>query len=238
MAAPDQSTVRNRLLALMAPADFALLAPHLEFAKLPKGSVIAEPDQVIANVVFMESGVGSIVAVSREGHEVEAGLFGRDGMAPIDPIVGSDRTPNRIIVQVADDCWRIEREAFSSALDASPALRLFLMRWVQALGAQTTYTALSNAVHPVEERLARWILMCDDRLDSSEIALTHEFISIMLAVRRPSVTTALHVLEGNGFIRTERGSITVRNRGALEDFAADAYGKPEAEYRRLVGPMR
>jgi hypothetical protein len=80
--------------------------------------------------------------------------------------------------------------------------------------------------------------MCDDRVDGSKLELTHEFISLMLAVRRPSVTTALHVLEGNGFIRSERGCIIIRNRQALEDFAKDAYGKPEAEYRRLIGPLQ
>lgn len=102
---------------------------------------------------------------------------------------------------------------------------------------QTSYTALSNAVHPVDERLARWLLMCHDRVDGDELALTHEFLSLMLAVRRPSVTTALHVLEGNRFITAERGYITIRDRRRLEEFAGDAYGRPEAEYKRLIGPM-
>ena len=79
--------------------------------------------------------------------------------------------------------------------------------------------------------------MCDDRMDGRELALTHEYLSVMLAVRRPSVTTALHVLEGNGFIRTERGSLIVRDRNSLEQFAGDAYGKPEAVYRELIGSM-
>lgn len=96
---------------------------------------------------------------------------------------------------------------------------------------------MSNAVHPIDERLARWLLMCHDRTIGNEMALTHEFLSIMLAVRRPSVTTALHVLEGNGFIQAERGYITVRDRHGLEDFARDSYGRPDAEYRRLIGPL-
>jgi CRP-like cAMP-binding protein len=86
----------------------------------------------------------------------------------------------------------------------------------------------------VNERLARWILMCHDRISGDELSLTHEYISVMLAVRRPSVTTALHVLEGNGFIRSTRGIVTIRNRTALEEFARDAYGRPEEEYRRLM----
>jgi CRP-like cAMP-binding protein len=233
-----QAAARNRLLALMSPDDFAHLAPHLEPVQYARGIVLAVPDQSIRDVVFLERGVGSIVAVSPEGNEVEAGMFGREGMGPVDPIVGSDRTPHKILIQVADEGWRVEREVFSHVLEDRPTLRLFLMRWVQALAAQTSFTALSNAVHPIEERLARWLLMCDDRIDTGDMMLTHEFISIMLAVRRPSITTALHVLEGNGFVRTERGCIIVRNRRALEEFARDAYGKPESEYRRLIGPMR
>jgi CRP-like cAMP-binding protein len=109
------------------------------------------------------------------------------------------------------------------------------LRFAHAMTVQAHYTGLSNAVHPIDERLARWLLMCDDRTDGGKLELTHDFLSIMLAVRRPSVTTALHVLEGNGFIRSERGCIIIRNRRALEEFAGDAYGKPEAEYRRLMG---
>ena len=222
----------------MTSEDFNLLAPHLAWVALEKGFVIARPGEPIEHVYFMESGVGSSVAVSPEGHEVEAGLFGRDSVSPTDLVMGSDRTLNRIFIQVADDAWRIGQEPFLAALNASPSLRNLLTRYVQTLAIQTTYTALSNAVHPIDERLARWILMCDDRSDDSRFALTHEFMSIMLAVRRPSVTTSLHVLEGNGFITSERGCIIVRNRQALEAFAGDAYGKPEAEYRRLIGDMR
>ena len=115
---------------------------------------------------------------------------------------------------------------------------MLLLRFVQALSTQTAFTALSNAVHQIDERLARWILMCDDRLDGADMPLTHEFMSIMLAVRRPSVTTALHILEGNRLIRAERGCIVVRDRAGLEEFAGDSYGVPEREYERLIGPLR
>ena len=234
---PSQTEVRNRLLALMPADDFAALAPHLEWVQLDKGHVIVEPGEVIGHVYFLESGVGSIVACSPEGLQVEAGLFGIDGFSPVEVVLGSDRSPHRIIIQVADDSWRIPAQVLRQAVEASPSLRGLLLRYVLALNTQSSFTALSNAMHPIEERLARWILMCDDRTDVSEMPLTHEFISIMLGVRRPSVTTALHVLEGNRFIRSERGVITVTNRQALQEFAGDAYGQPEAEYERLIGPL-
>ena len=222
----------------MTPDDFARLSPHLEFVQLPQAYVIVEADAVIEFAYFMETRVGSIVAVSPEGLQVEAGIFGREGMAPTSLIMGGDTSVHRINIQISDDAWRIAKAPFLAVFDQSATLRDLLLRYAQTLIVQTGFTALSNAVHPIDERLARWILMCDDRLEGRDLQLTHEYMSIMLAVRRPSVTTALHVLEGNGLIRAERGCVTVRDRKALELFAGDSYGKPEAEYERLLGPLR
>jgi CRP-like cAMP-binding protein len=152
-------------------------------------------------------------------------------MGPTAAVMGADRMAHRSLIQVPGEGHRILRTALVDALERSASLRALLLRFAQVQGVQTSYTALSNAVHPINERLARWLLMCHDRHDSDEIPLTHEFLSIMLAVRRPSVTTALHVLEGNRFIRAERGYVTIRNRTALEEFAGDSYGKPEAGAR-------
>ena len=235
---PDQTRHRNRLLYMLPPDDYGRLAPHLESVQLPKGFVITEPDQPIAHVYFPEAGIGSIIARSPEGQQVEAGLFGVDGFSPVEVALGSDSSPHHIVIQVADDAYRLPVDMLREAADASPTLRRLLLRYVQTLTTQSVFTALSNAMHSVDERLARWILMCDDRTATHEIALTHGFIAIMLGVRRPSVTTSLHVLEGKGFIRTERSCITVVRRRELEEFAGDAYGRPEAEYARLLGPLR
>ncbi|RYF03393.1 MAG: helix-turn-helix domain-containing protein, partial [Oxalobacteraceae bacterium] len=107
-----------------------------------------------------------------------------------------------------------------------------------AYATQTTYTALSNAVHTIEERLARWLLMSHDRQDENAIPLTHEFMALMLGVRRPSVTIALHSLEGLGLIKANRGVVTIKQRAELEEFACASYGVPEMEYERLIGPLR
>ena len=237
MPTPSQRDVRNRLLTLMSPDDYGLLAPHLAPVDLPKSTVLAEPDQAISYIYFMDTGVGSVLGLTPEGQEVEIGLFGRDGVIPTGPLLGSDQIPHRVVVQIAGAGWSLPLGVIQSAMGQSLSLRGLMLLWVQCFATQSAYTAVSNAVHPIDERLARWILMCDDRCDG-DIRLTHEYLAVMLAVRRPSVTTSLHVLEGNGFIRSERGCIVVRNRAALEDFARDAYGKPEAEYRRLIGSMR
>lgn len=233
-----QSNVRNRLLRLLPEADFASLAPHLDHVDLPRGFQMAPPNQPITHYYFHDTGIASIVAVSPEGERAEVGLVGRDGVVPAAAILQSSSSPHDIFVQVAGDGHRIAADAFEMALATNSSLLGLCLRFVNTLATQSAHTALSNAVHHVDERLARWILMSHDRADGPQIALTHEFLAIMLAVRRPSVTTALHVLEGNRLIYADRGLVTVRDRPGLESFAADAYGVPEKEYARLIGSMQ
>ena len=235
---PTQDAMRNRLLALMAPDDFARLSPHLGPVEMERGYLLAAPEVPIPTVYFVESGVVSIVATSPEGLEIEAGIFGREGFGPSAPLMDVDRISTRTYTQVPGDAWAVPTAAFTTAVGESASLRNLLGRYVQTLILQTAQTALSNGVHPIDERLARWLLMVDDRVDGGEFPLTHEFMAIMLGVRRPSVTTSLHVLEGNHFIRSQRGRVQIVNRAAMEQFAGDSYGKPEAAYLRTLGPMR
>ena len=234
----DQSTIGNRLLATLHSEDFERLAPHLEPIDLPKDFEIARMGQPHARCYLPSSGIGSIVAITPEGQRAEVGMVGREGVLPIAPLLYSGFSSSDIVMQVAGYGHSISCEVLQDLVAERPGLRSVFMHFVQTLSTQTSYTALSNAVHHVEERLARWILMCHDRADNGTIALTHDYISVMLAVRRPSVTTALHVLEGNKLIYSERGLITIRDREALQSFAADAYGMPEREYARLIGSMR
>jgi len=234
---PARSSYQNRLLNLLSEDEFAAIAPHLEPMDLPKAFQIARPNQPIDHYYFMEQGIGSIITASPEGLKSEVGLIGRDGIIPTAALLESDTSVYDVVVQVEGRGHRIGREALKAILADNPGVRRLLLRFVQTITTQTAHTALSNSVHRVEERLARWLLMCHDRMPGDQMALTHEYISIMLAVRRPSVTTALHMLEGNRLIYATRGLITIRDRLALERFAADAYGAPEAEYRRLLGPL-
>ena len=232
-----QSAMSNRLLRRLSATDFALLDGSLEPVACPQAKLLAERGVPFPYIYFLERGIASVVVCSPEGQVTEGGLIGREGFVAPAIALGSDRVTTNIGMQVPGHGYQMERAAFVSAMHQSMTLRDTLLRFVQAMIVQTTYTALANAVHQVDERLTRWLLMCHDRSDGDDIALTHEFMSIMLSVRRPSVTNALHVLEGNGFIANDRGNITIRNRGAMEDFAGDTYGAPEAEYRRLLGPL-
>jgi CRP-like cAMP-binding protein len=145
-----------------------------------------------------------------------------------------DRTALSSIIQVAGSAWRIDAEDFSELLHTQPSLNEITLRYKEAVSIQFAYTALSHGSFTIEERLARWLLMSQDRSQRETIPMVHEFLAMMLAVRRSGVTTATHVLEGLGAIRASRGSITIRSREKLLEIAGESYGVPEAEYDRLM----
>jgi CRP-like cAMP-binding protein len=226
--------MRNQLLAILPQGDYRQIAPDLEYVELPRGVLLTKADEPIEYVYYLTSGIGSLVASTPEGNRAEAGIFGKEGYIPTSAAMGVELSVYDVILQIEGDAYRMGFGAFRKWMDQNRNFARVMIRCIEAFSIQLTYTAVSNAVHGVDERLARWLLMCHDRVEGNQIPLTHEFISLMLAVRRPSVTTSLHILEGNGFIRSVRGHITIRNREALEEFARDAYGKPEEEYRRLM----
>jgi CRP-like cAMP-binding protein len=225
---------RNRILAQLPTEELQALAPHLEPIELEIGFLLVSAGRKVDYVYFLEGGLGSVVAVSPKGEKAEAGMFGLEGFAPTPPVVGFDISINEVVIQSPGKAHRIQVASLWKLIEHCRVLTSLLQRASHNLATQVSYTALSNGIHHIDVRLARWLLMCQDRV-GSEIEITHSYIALMLAVRRPSVTDALHVLEGNGFIRSERKRVIIRNRPALEDFAGGAYGKPEDEYKLLFG---
>jgi CRP-like cAMP-binding protein len=238
MSELSRSTVRNQLLAALSDDDFAILKERLEPVPLSRGNVLIQPNVPIEYVYFFEAGVTSIVANTSGGRRIEIGLAGWDGMAGTPILLGVDRTPHETFMQVSGSALRIKASELRELIQQSPSLNELLLRYVQAFSIQTAHTALSNGSYNIGERLARWLLMCHDRLDGDELPLTHEFIAVMLGVRRAGVTEAMHILEGQHIIRAVRGNILVLDRAKLEEAAGDSYGTPEVEYRRLIGPLR
>jgi CRP-like cAMP-binding protein len=230
---PHFPKFQNRLLAQLPAGEMAALLPHLELIELPLGFRIVQAAHKIDYVYFLEGGLGSIVTVSPKGQKAEAGMFGWEGFAPTPPAVGFGQCLHEVIIQSPGYGHRIKLPSLWMLTKHCPFLANQLSRSSHNLATQVSYTALSNGVHKINVRLARWLLMCQDRLGGNEIVITHDYIALMLAIRRPSVTTALHVLEGKSFIRSARKLVTIRNRRAMEDFACDAYGEPEKEYRQL-----
>lgn len=235
---PTQSFVRNDLLSALSPEAYDLLRPHLEPVPLDRGLELVRAGERFEHVHFIEHGIGSMLVGSAATGRVEAGIFGREGTSGMTVVLGGTHAAHTILIQVAGDGYRIDTGVFGRIVADARAVREPMLAYVQTMMMQASFTALSNVTQTVEERLTRWLLMCDDRVDGGEIPLTHEYLSIMLAVQRPSVTTALHVIEGKRMIRATRGSIAILDRPALLAVAGDAYGAPEAEYARLLGEFR
>ena len=225
----------NNLLSRLSTDDFDLLAPHLESVALGLRKSLETPNKQIEAAYFPEAGIASVVAIQSSGKRVEVGLIGREGMTGLPIVLGNHRSPNATYMQVPGAGVRISATDLSTAMRSSGSLRDSLLKFVQAFGVQTTQTAICNAQSRLDARLARWLLMAHDRTGDNKLPLTHEFLSLMLGVRRSGVTQALHVLRNRALISYGRGQITVNNREGLERVAGDAYGIPESEYRRLIG---
>ncbi|MDT9599377.1 Crp/Fnr family transcriptional regulator [Sphingosinicella rhizophila] len=234
---PDQSFTRNAILSSLLPADWTLLQPHLQRIELSRGFEFFAADTPVEHVYFLEGGVASIVCECG-GEEVEVGLVGREGFTASFMLMGTDRSPDKSFVQIDDStALRIGADRLAEMVAESASLRARLLLFNHVLSVQCARTAAANASAEIPQRLARWLLMCHDRVGGDVLNLTHEFMSMMLAVRRAGVTVTLHLLEGVGAISARRGEVTIRNRGKLEDMAGEIYGVPEAEYRRLLGPL-
>jgi CRP-like cAMP-binding protein len=219
----------------MDPADFITLWPHLSHVALARGEPLVEPEQTIQYAWFLEDGIASVVVTTALGHQSEVGIVGRDGVVDMATVLGADRASHRCFIQLPGQAYRLSSTVLQAALDGSATLRALLMGYAHSFMTQVAGTALANASYTVEQRLARWLLMCHDRVDGDEIAMTHEFLSLMLNVRRAGVTVAVRALETAGFLDGRRGIITIVDRTALEKFATDSYGGPEAVYERLIG---
>jgi CRP-like cAMP-binding protein len=225
---------RNHLLSSLSDADFALIKNGLQTAELGHRLSLEERNRPIEKVYFPEHGIASVVAVSGE-EQVEAGIIGREGVTGTSVILGDDRSVNATFIQVAGSGLSLESSVLRKAMQKSQSLRTLFLRFVQAFMTQMSHTALANGRAKVEERLARWLLMAHDRLDGKELPLTHEFLALMLGVRRAGVTTALQGLENHAYVSVKRGLIMMEDREGLVKFAGALYGVPEAEYRRLTG---
>ena len=225
----------NRLLAALSPTDLALLQPHLRFLAVAVRHDIEQPNRRIDAVYFMDAGIASVVAVQPDETQVEVGLIGPEGMIGTAVVLGGDQSPHSTYIQVAGEAQRIEADQLRKAMRASGSLHAVLLKYVQVFMAQTTHTAIANARAQIDRRLARWILMAHDRTGNKTLPLTHEFLALMLGVRRPGVTEAPQSLKRQKLIETGRHQIVVLSRKGIEKVAGNSYGVPENEYRRLIG---
>src|SRR5436190_1255708 len=216
----------NRILSRLSRQDFALLEPHLEPVDLPVRKPLEARRKRIDQVYFIESGFASVVANGTDKPSIEVGIIGREGMTGLAVVLGNERAQHATYIQVAGKGLRISAAHLREADERRTTLHRAMLRYAHAFLAQTTATALANGRSKIEERLARWLLMADDRIDSDELPLTHEFLGLMLGTHRPGVTIALQALEKVGLISTRRSHITIVDRKRLEKSANGAYVRP------------
>jgi CRP-like cAMP-binding protein len=232
------NTTSNRLLNFLSANDRAILAPHLERVSMVPRNVLEEADQEIEQIYFPEDGVASVVGASPSMGAHEIGMIGKEGMTGLMVVLGNDRTPLRTFVQVAGSALVMEAEQLRTVMAQSPSIRDVMLMYVQVFLIQTSSTALANAAALLPQRLARWLLMCEDRTSSKHIPITHEFLSIMLGVQRPGVTIVMNELEERGLIKGDRGLVHILDRPTLIQVADGSYGLAEKEYELLFSRTR
>jgi len=215
--------IRNRILLSIPDGEYRRVRPHLEEVELPRRASLQEPLERTRHAYFLDQGLASIVVAMRGGRDVEAGVVGREGMVGTVLAVGLKTSPLRVVMQIGGRGLRISEKALASVLRAAPDLKTRLGRYAVLQGMQVAQTAACNRLHEVSRRLARWLLMAQDRTGSHTLALTHQFLAIMLGTDRPSVTLAARALQDRKAISYRRASVKVVNRKRLESLCCECY---------------
>jgi CRP-like cAMP-binding protein len=219
----EGTPIANKLLLSIPDREFNLLLPKLEFLELPRYQILHEPGQRIEFDYFLNRGMASLVILTRDGRSVEVAIVGREGLVGTPVAVGLERGPYRAIVQIAASGFRVRANILAEILPKSPELRVILNRYVLIQGLQVAQIAACNRLHEIEQRLARWLLMCQDRIESELLPVTHDFLAQMLGTGRPSVSLAAGILQRSGIIENVRGAVKIVDRKQLEYAACECY---------------
>jgi CRP-like cAMP-binding protein len=225
----------NRILNALTPSEFENLSPHLDSVNLSRGEILYRPEQPVTHVYFPNRGTVSLVSSFEDGDMVEVGMVGSEGMFGVCVFLGSVTTPLTAQVQLPGEGLRMRAEVLRREFRKGGQLQDLLLRYTQAFITQIAQAAACNRAHHVEGRLAKWLLMCADRSQSKELALTHEHISAMLGTRRAGITETACRLKEAGLISYTRGNVTVVDRAGLEAVSCECYAQVKKEFTRLVG---
>ncbi len=220
---PEGKPVSNLLLLSISDSDFGSLRPHLEYLDLPNHRILHECGATLEFAHFINRGLISLVVVMKDGKTAEAGIVGNEGFIGTSAAVGLRGSPLQAVVQITGDGFRIAVAALQKILQSAPPLQLILSRYGVVQGLQVAQTAACNRLHDIGQRLARWLLMTQDRVDSQSLPITHDFLATMLGTDRPSVTTAAGILQKKKIIKYTRGAVQIVNRKKLEDSACECY---------------
>lgn len=233
MKPTSQPTYKNCVLALLPAHELKRLAPHLSPASFKRNRSLHEPGEQIETVYFLEEGIASVMVAMEDGTTIEVGLIGRDGLVGLPAVMGNGRSANRTFIQIPGHGYTIKAKILREQCETSSELRACLQRAIQGFFVQTAQTAACNRVHELEERLARWLLMCHDRVQSDHMPITHEFLAMMLGTRRSSVSVAAGILHKAGLIVYSRGHMKIQDRERLQHAACECYQAVREEYLHL-----
>lgn len=226
--------LKNRLLASLSPADFALLSPQLTLIEMDKGRLICDPGDLIETIYFPHDCVISLMTLMETGAAVESATIGREGAFGLQAAIAPREAMSRAIIQVPGRASRASASAVAEACKRSPALLHLIDRHNDALFGHAIQSVACNALHGVEARFGRWLLTCRDRIDSDTVSLTQEFLADMLGVQRTTVTAIAGALQSRGLIRYRRGVVDILDRPGLEAVACECYGTVRQNYERLL----
>lgn len=235
MSQAPRPQTENRILSALPAADYERLSPHLELVELRHGQVLYQAGDVMKYVHFPFTSMVSLISQMGDGSSVEVGITGYEGMVGISAVLGVDKSPHEAMVQIPDGAMRMKADALRDEFKRGGALHDLLLRYLQMLLLQTSQIAACNQMHLTEERLARWLLMSQDRCRCEDLPFTQDFLSLMLGVRRAGVTVIAGTLQSEGLISYRRGHITITDRAGLEDFACECYPIVKEEFDRVAG---
>jgi CRP-like cAMP-binding protein len=229
-------TIENQLLASLSRETCEKLAPYLKRVSLKQGDRLHEPDEIIKELYFPIDCLLSITITMSDGSTIETGLVGNREVLGINAVMGSSETSQtEYSVQIAGSAMKIDARVLWEEFERNKELRNVLLRSTQALIAQISQTTACNSLHVLEQRLPRWLLEAQDRVNLNDLKLTQEFLSDMLGVRRAGVTQAAQKLQENGLIEYRRGLVQILDQGGLEEAACECFGTVREEYDRLLG---
>jgi CRP-like cAMP-binding protein len=220
---PAPPSVRNAILAGLQPDKREAVREHLTWCDLPQGFVLVKPETNIADLYFIERGLASSDALSAAGRSVEVGVIGREGVVGFQALLGHEKTSNIVIMQGAGAAWRLRLNHFQQELLRDPTFLGLFHKFLGSHIAQVSQSVLCNRLHEAENRLARWMLMASDHMETDNLILTQEFISQMLGSTRSTVTITAGTLQEAGMITYSRGKIHILDRPALEKIACECY---------------
>jgi CRP-like cAMP-binding protein len=226
--------VGNKILLSIPDKEYTLIRPHLEFLSMPHRLNLYDPGRPLKFVHFPNTGMVSLVIATEDGKTVEVGEVGKEGFAEIQAAVGIRRNHCRAVVQIAGDGFRVRISALQSVLESAPELHLILTRYAVVQGMQFAQTAVCNRLHNIQQRLARWLLVTQDRVDSAMLAITHDFLAMMLGTDRSSVTLTAGILQKKQIIECTRGAVQIVSRTKLEDCSCECY-EVSKQYNREFG---